>query len=57
VTGSKVLPKVVGILLTLALLTMVVRHPTDAAEWARALGTWVGDAADGIAIFLRNISG
>jgi hypothetical protein len=54
---SSALPKAVGTMVMLALLVVIVKHPTDAAEWAKALGAWIGNAADGIATFMQQVIG
>jgi hypothetical protein len=40
----------------LAILVVVVKHPSDAAEWVKALGGWIGTAADGIAQFMQQVT-
>jgi hypothetical protein len=44
---------VVGLLIGAAVLMLVVKHPTDAAEWVHGAGQLAGDAIDGISTFLR----
>jgi hypothetical protein len=53
---NSALPKVVGMLITLALLVVVVKHPSEAAECAKVLGAWIGAAADGITKFMQQIT-
>ncbi|GAB3580391.1 hypothetical protein GCM10027445_50610 [Amycolatopsis endophytica] len=56
-TGGSVLPKLVGGLVVLGVLTVVIKHPNDAAVWVRALAEAAGDAIDGVASFFRQIAG
>lgn len=51
-----VLGKVIGAAILLGLLVLVVKHPSDAADWTKALGDWVGGAIDGIAAFFRQVA-
>ncbi|WP_431901284.1 hypothetical protein [Amycolatopsis thermoflava] len=55
-TGSGLLPKVATALVVLALLAIVVKHPADAATWAKSLGSGIGAIIDGIATFVRQLS-
>jgi hypothetical protein len=52
-TGGGVLPKLIGIAVTLALLVFVVKHPADAASGLKALIDAVGGIVDGIATFFQ----
>jgi hypothetical protein len=54
--SSSALPKAIGTLIMLAILVVVVKHPSDAAEWVKALGGWIGTAADGIAQFMQQVT-
>lgn len=54
--GSGLLPKVLGALIALALLVFVVKHPTDAANWAKAIAAGIGSIIDGIAAFTRQLA-
>lgn len=50
---SRVLPRLIGLLvLTLALL-IAVRHPADTGDWVRAVATSVVAAADMMSEFVR----
>ncbi|WP_275895896.1 MULTISPECIES: hypothetical protein [Amycolatopsis] len=40
----------------LALLAIVVKHPADAATWAKSIGSGIGAIIDGIATFVRQLS-
>jgi hypothetical protein len=55
--AGSVLPKVIGTLVLLALLLVIVKHPSEAAVWAKALGAGIGTAANGLAAFLNAITG
>ena len=54
-TGRGPLAKVIGIALVIAVLVLVVKHPTDAAAFAKAAFSTCGDAIDGIVTFLRSL--
>jgi hypothetical protein len=54
-TGGSLFPKVVTTLLALALLAVVVKHPADAAEWAKDIAGGLGAIIDGIATFVRQL--
>ncbi|MTD57818.1 hypothetical protein [Amycolatopsis pithecellobii] len=56
-TGTSLLTKVVGLLILIALLTLVVKHPTDAATWVGQAGHFVGTVIDGLASFLQHAIG
>ncbi|SFJ91082.1 hypothetical protein SAMN05421835_110173 [Amycolatopsis sacchari] len=56
-TGTSLLTKVVGLLTLIAILTLVVKHPTDAATWLSQAGHFVGTVIDGIASFLQHALG
>ncbi|GAA4866723.1 hypothetical protein [Saccharopolyspora rosea] len=53
--GSGLLSKVLGGLVLLAVLALVVKHPTDAAEFARNASTALAGAVDGLTTFLRGV--
>jgi hypothetical protein len=53
--GGGVLPKVIGSFVALAVLGMVVKHPSEAATWAKALISGAGTVIDGIASFIRQV--
>lgn len=54
-TGSKVLPKLIGTLMALALLAVIVRHPAEAATWAKSVVSLCGQAIDGLVTFFRSM--
>jgi hypothetical protein len=54
--GGGLLMKVVGTVAVVALLTVVVRHPADAATWAKNLGGLVATIVDGVAAFFRQLA-
>jgi hypothetical protein len=54
-TRGGVLPKVIGSLVAMAVLVMVVKHPSEAATCAKALISGVGTIIDGIASFVRQV--
>ena len=49
--------RVVGVLVTLALLTLVIRDPIGAAHTVRTLLVWAGHVIDGLATFASALSG
>lgn len=54
--GSKLLPKLIGGLVLLALLAVVVKHPADAADWVTTMASRAGNAVDGLASFFRTLA-
>lgn len=56
-TGGGVFGKVIGALVVLAVLTLVVKTPTEAAHWAGSLIHLAGEFIDGVAAFLRSLLG
>ncbi|TVT50719.1 hypothetical protein FNH05_15240 [Amycolatopsis rhizosphaerae] len=52
-TGGGLLPKVIGTLVLIAVLTLVIKYPADAAHWVRGLGHVI----DGLVAFLRALFG
>ena len=54
-TGSSVLPKLIGSAIALALLVVVVRHPSDAADLLKGLIGFGATVVDGIASFIRQM--
>lgn len=56
-TDGGVLSKVIGWAVALALLTLVIKHPGDAATWAKSLFGMLGNAIEGISTFLRYVLG
>lgn len=55
--GSGLLPKVVGGLIGLAILTLVVKSPEEAAVLAKGIAAMFGAAAEGVATFLQRVLG
>ncbi|MEV5296729.1 hypothetical protein [Amycolatopsis methanolica] len=53
-TGTSLLTKVVGFLTLIAVLTLVVKHPTESATWLSRAGDFIGTVIDGIASFLQH---
>lgn len=53
--GSK-LPKVIGVLVTLAILMMVIRYPGESASAAQGALGMIGGAVDGLASFFRQFT-
>jgi hypothetical protein len=49
--------KVIGLLVMLALLALVVKHPSDAATWVTGAFQTLGNVIDGISTFLRDVLG
>lgn len=56
-TGSGLLGKIIGGLIALAVLSMVIKYPTEAASWVTSLFHWAGSAIDGISTFLAHVVG
>lgn len=54
-TGSGLLPRLVSVLVGLALLVFVVKHPSEAAHVVSSVMTTLGNAVDGIARFFSEI--
>lgn len=54
-TGGGMLSKVVGALVTLAILAFVVKHPVDAAHLTSGAFTMLANAIDGFASFFSQI--
>lgn len=54
--GGGVLSKVIGILIALAVVAVVVKHPSDSAGWVQGLFDLGGDAVDGIASFIHTLA-
>jgi hypothetical protein len=48
--------KVIGVLIALAVLAVVVKHPADAAIFARAAVGWIGAVGDALASFGQHIA-
>jgi hypothetical protein len=56
-TGGGVLGKVISVLVMLAVLALIVGHPTDAATWVVSLVHLLGRVIGGISTFLRTVLG
>lgn len=54
-TGSGLLPKLIGGAIAVALVLVVVQHPTDAATWVTALANGGKSVVDGVAAFIHQI--
>jgi hypothetical protein len=52
-TGGGLLSKLLGTLVTIAVVVLVIKYPSDAARWVRGLGTVI----DGLVTFLRALFG
>ncbi len=55
-TGSGLLPKVVGTLIAAAVLTLVIKHPANAAAFVTGLFHLAAQAVDGISTFLGQVT-
>jgi uncharacterized membrane protein YdcZ (DUF606 family) len=53
--SSGILPKLVGGLVIVALLVIVVKHPGEAAEWAKQILNWLGGVLDGLVSFFQQV--
>lgn len=56
-TGGGVLGKLVGAVVTIAILAFVVKHPSDAAQWVSGAANLLGNVVDGLAAFLSHLHG
>jgi hypothetical protein len=56
-TGGGILSKVIGIAVALAILVIVVKHPTDAASFAKTLFSGFGAVIEGFVNFFRSLMG
>jgi hypothetical protein len=56
-TGGGLMSKVIGTAVVLAILVMVVRHPTDAASFAKSIFSVLGAIIDGLVSFFRSLAG
>ncbi|MDQ0378604.1 hypothetical protein [Amycolatopsis thermophila] len=54
--GGTILPKLIGVLVTVAALAVVIKHPSDAATWAKTLASAAGRVIDGVATFIRQVA-
>jgi hypothetical protein len=56
-TGGGVMSKAIGTAVVLAILVIVVKHPTDAASFAKAVFSGLGTVIDGLVSFFRSLMG
>lgn len=56
-SSGGVLPKLLGTLMTLAVVTLVVKDPVGAANLAGQLAGFLGTVVTGLATFLQNVLG
>lgn len=56
-TGGGMLSKVIGTAVVLAILVIVVKHPTDAATFAKTIFSVLGTVIDGFVSFFRSLMG
>jgi hypothetical protein len=54
-SGGKFLPKLIGTLVVLAVLALVIKHPTSAASSVNSLWTAGTGAVDGLAAFFQAV--
>ncbi len=56
-TGGGILSKLIGTVVVLAILVMVVKHPNDAANFAKTLFGGLEAVIDGVVGFFRALIG
>lgn len=56
-TGGGMMAKTIGVAVVLAILVIVVKHPTDAASFAKTLFSGFGAVIDGFVGFFRSLMG
>lgn len=56
-TGGGIMSKLIGTAVVVAFLVIVVKHPTEAAGFAKALFSGAGTVIDGFVSFLRSLMG
>jgi hypothetical protein len=56
-TGGGMMSKVIGTAVVLAILVIVVKHPSDAANFAKTVFSGLGAVIDGLVSFLRSLMG
>jgi hypothetical protein len=56
-TGGSLMSKVIGTAVLLAILVIVVKHPTDAASFAKTIFSGLGVFIDGLVSFFRSLMG
>jgi hypothetical protein len=54
-TGGGLLRKVVGLAVVIALLVIVIKHPTEAAATATRLAGFLGSVIDGLWSFVQQL--
>lgn len=54
-TGGKTLPKLISALVGVALLVIVVKHPSEAATMLKAAGGVLGDVIEGLWTFVQQL--
>ncbi|RZQ64365.1 hypothetical protein [Amycolatopsis suaedae] len=54
-TSRGILSKLIGVAVLIALVVLVVKYPSDAASWAKGIGSTVADGIDGFVAFFRGI--
>jgi hypothetical protein len=55
-TSSGIVPKVIGTMLLIAIVSIVIKHPSEAANFATGLFGLLGAAIDGVISFLRQVA-
>jgi hypothetical protein len=56
-TGSGMMSKAIGTAVVLATLVIVIKHPTDAASFAKTVFSGFGAVIDGFVSFFRSLMG
>lgn len=56
-TGGGAGKKLLGAAITLALVVMVVQHPTEAAQWTKNAAAVIGHLADSLGLFFGAVLG
>jgi len=56
-TGGGIMSKVIGTAVVLAILVIVVKHPADAASFAKTIFGVLGAIIDGLVSFFRSLMG
>lgn len=54
--GGRFMPKVIGTLVLLAVLALVIKHPTEAAAAAHTIWSAGASIVDGLAAFFQAVS-
>jgi hypothetical protein len=55
-TGGKILPKLISACVAVALLVIVVKHPSEAASMLKAIGGTLGSAIEGLWTFAQQLA-